>query len=128
MKPKIVLSGVNLRQSGTLVIFREALTSLQRLHGDNFEIVALVKSRELFNTPGVTYIEFPHIVKSWFARLRFEYWTAPRIRPRKWEAGRNQRSAGWMQRSSRAPRRFEDAAQIFPVATVVERYGEPFHL
>ena len=88
MKPRIVLSGVNLRESGTLVIFREALASLEREYGDRFDIVALVKSRELFDTPGVTYIEFPHIVGSWLARLRFEYWSAraisAQLKPKLW--------------------------------------------
>jgi len=88
MKPKIVLSGVNIRESGTLVIFREALASLAREYGDRFEIVALVKSRQLFDTPGVTYLEFPHIVGSWPARLRFEYWSArgisAELKPKLW--------------------------------------------
>jgi glycosyltransferase involved in cell wall biosynthesis len=87
-KPVVVLSGVSLRESGTLVLYREALSSLERLYGDHVEIVAMVKSRDLFDTPGVTYMEFPHIMHSWLARLWFEYWTSKgisrRLRPRLW--------------------------------------------
>ena len=84
----IVLSGVTLRESGSVVVFREALASLEREFGDQFEIVALVKSRELFDTPRVRYIEFPWIVNSWFARLYFEYWLARgisnKLKPKLW--------------------------------------------
>jgi hypothetical protein len=52
------------------------------------EIVALVKSRDLFDTPQVTYMEFPHIMHSWLARLWFEYRSAKciskRLKPRLW--------------------------------------------
>lgn len=87
-KPVVVLSGVTLRESGTLVMYREALSSLERLYGDRVEIVALVKSRDLFDTPRVTYMEFPHIMHSWLARLWFEYRSAKgiskRLKPRLW--------------------------------------------
>ena len=87
-KPVVVLSGVTLRESGSLVIFTDALGSLERTYSDRYEIVALVKSRDLFDTPRVTYMEFPHIMHSWLARLWFEYWSArgisARLKPRLW--------------------------------------------
>lgn len=87
-KPRVVLSGVNLREGGSLSIFRDALTSLRPYAAGKYEIVALVKSRELFDTPGVTYLEFPTIMKSWSSRVWFEYWTARKIssqlRPKLW--------------------------------------------
>src|SRR5690242_20331606 len=87
-KPRVVLSGVNIRDVGSLSIFRDALTTLQHYEFGKYEIVALVKSRDLFDTPGVTYLEFPTIMKSWSRRVWFEYWTARKIssqlRPKLW--------------------------------------------
>src|SRR5664279_2638516 len=73
MKPRIVISGVNLTEMGTLAVFRDALKSVAAEHAEQYEIVALVHRRELFDTPDVTYLEFPHIKVSWLRRLRFEY-------------------------------------------------------
>src|ERR1039457_1732276 len=82
LKPRIVLSGVNVREVGALSVFRDALASLAREHGDQYEIVALVKRRDLFDIAGVTYLEFPRIMYSWLARVRFEYWSAKEISTR----------------------------------------------
>jgi hypothetical protein len=88
VRPRIVLSGVNVREVGSLSIFRDALTSLAREYGEQYEIVALVKSRDLFDVEGVTYLEFPRIMYSWLARVRFEYWSARKIslllKPKVW--------------------------------------------
>lgn len=77
--PVIVLSGVNVREVGSLSIYRDALDTLQRDFGERYDIIALVKSRELFETPGVRYLEFPHIMRSWLARVGFEYWQVRKI-------------------------------------------------
>jgi glycosyltransferase involved in cell wall biosynthesis len=88
LKPRIVLSGVNLREMGPLAIFRDALKSLAEGHGTRFEIIALVHRRDLFDVEGVTFLEFPQIASSWLARLRFEYWSSKRIsrelKPKLW--------------------------------------------
>src|SRR5664279_2405018 len=88
VKPKIVLSGVNIREVGGLSVFRDALASLTRDYGDRYEIVALVMRRDLFDIAEVTYLEFPQIMRSWLARVRFEYWSArkisARLQPRLW--------------------------------------------
>jgi glycosyltransferase involved in cell wall biosynthesis len=73
VKPKIVISGVNLVDLGPLAIFREALGSLVQACGDRYEIVALVHREAALGTAGVTYFEFPGIKGSWFKRLYFEY-------------------------------------------------------
>jgi glycosyltransferase involved in cell wall biosynthesis len=87
-KPVIVLSGVNIREAGSLSIYRDAVDTLQREHGETYTIVALVKSRELFHTPGVRYLEFPKVSCSWLARVWFEYWSAKDIsrdlKPKLW--------------------------------------------
>jgi len=88
MKPRIVLSGVNLVNMGPLNIFREALQSLVRICGDEYEVIAIVHRRELFDIPGITYIEFPAIKSSWLRRLWLEYGAlktlSKRLSPKLW--------------------------------------------
>ena len=88
LKPRIVLSGVNVREVGALSVFRDALATLAREHGDRYEIVALVTRRELFDITGVTYFEYPRIMHSYLARVHFEYWSSreisARLKPRLW--------------------------------------------
>jgi hypothetical protein len=75
MRQRIVLSGVNLVDMGPLHIFREALQSLVRAYGDEYEVIAIVHRCALFDIPHVRYIEFPKIKSSWLRRLWFEYAT-----------------------------------------------------
>ena len=88
LKPTIVLSGVNVREVGALSVFRDALTTLAREYGDRYEIVALVARRGLFDIAGVTYLEYPRIMHSYLARVRFEYWSSKeisvRLKPKLW--------------------------------------------
>lgn len=90
MKPRLVISGVNLTEAGPLSVFKDALSSLVRLYADRYEIVALVHSRSLFELQDVTYLEFPKTKLSWWRRLRFEYWTcralSEKLRPHLWLA------------------------------------------
>jgi glycosyltransferase involved in cell wall biosynthesis len=79
VKPRIVLSGVNLVDMGPLSVFKEALQSLAETQGDQYDIVALVHRQILFDVPGITYIEFPEVKSSWLRRLRFEYITCKRL-------------------------------------------------
>jgi glycosyltransferase involved in cell wall biosynthesis len=87
-KPRVVLSGVNLRDMGPLAVFRDALKSLAAEYGEHFEIVALIHRRSLFDVEGVTYVEYPEVASSWLARLRFEYWSckkiSQRLKPKVW--------------------------------------------
>jgi glycosyltransferase involved in cell wall biosynthesis len=73
VKPRIVLSGVNLTEMGPLAVFRDALDSVAAEHGKYYEIIALVHRRDLFDTQDVTYLEFPNVKSSWLRRLHFEY-------------------------------------------------------
>lgn len=73
MKPSIVVSGVNLVDFGPLSVFRDALQSLVHHCGFSHEIIALVHTEALVAVPGITYLEFPKIKRSWFRRLHFEY-------------------------------------------------------
>ena len=65
---------------GPLAVFRDALASLALEYGDRYEIIALVHRRALFETEDVTYLEFPQIASSWFARLRFKFRSSRELR------------------------------------------------
>ena len=71
-----------MREVGALSIFRDAMASLVGEYGDKYEIVALVNRRDLFDIEGVTYFEYPRIMHSYLARVRFEYWSARKISTR----------------------------------------------
>lgn len=75
MKPRIVVSGVNLIEGGPLSVLHDALTELSAHWSECYEIIALVHDRKLFNIPGITWLEFPQVKSSWLRRLRFEYWS-----------------------------------------------------
>jgi glycosyltransferase involved in cell wall biosynthesis len=79
LKPKIVISGVNLIDFGPLAVFRDSLQALHSQFSSDYEIVALVHTQELLNVTGVTYIEFPMVKGSWMSRLRFEYLQCKRL-------------------------------------------------
>jgi glycosyltransferase involved in cell wall biosynthesis len=74
VRPRIVLSGVNITAMGALAVFGDALESLAAEYSSRYDIVALVNSKSLFDIPGVTFIEYPAIKSSRLKRLRFEYW------------------------------------------------------
>lgn len=73
IKPRIVLSGVNLTEMGPLAVFRDALASVAAEYSKHYEIIAIVHRRDLFDTRDVTYFEFPSVKSSWLRRLHFEY-------------------------------------------------------
>lgn len=74
MKPKIVVSGVNIRKGGTLTIMRQCLKWLSEsgLQKD-YEIVAIVHNKNLYPYNGISFIEYPDSIRSWWKRLRYEY-------------------------------------------------------
>jgi glycosyltransferase involved in cell wall biosynthesis len=74
VKPRIVVSGVNFVEAGPLSIFRDALQELSSNFSDRYEIIALVHSRDLFEIPHITVLEFPGVKPFWLRRLWFEYW------------------------------------------------------
>lgn len=81
-RSRIVLSGVNLTEMGPLACFQDALASLARHAHSHNEIVAIVHKTELFDVPGIRFVEYPAIKASWLRRLRFEYWDLWRISSR----------------------------------------------
>lgn len=78
-KKRIVVSGVNIISLGPLAVFKDALHSLAADFGHDYEIIALVHDRSLFDIPHIQFIDFPHIKSSWLSRIRFEYWTCRRL-------------------------------------------------
>ena len=73
MKPRLVVSAVNLVEGGTLSIAQDALQVLSERYADRYEIVALVHRRSLFSAENITYLERPAVKGSWLRRLWFEY-------------------------------------------------------
>ena len=73
MKPRIVVSAVNFVEGGPLAVAQDALRVLSEQYADQYDIVALVHRRELYEANDVTYLEFPEVKLSWGRRLRFEY-------------------------------------------------------
>ena len=73
LKPLIVLSGVNFVEGGPLTVFANALQTLSTSFLDRFAVTALVHRAELYSAPGINFLEFPDVKKSWLRRLYFEY-------------------------------------------------------
>jgi len=73
LRPRIVVSGVNLVEAGPLAVFKDALSALADHFADEFDLIALVYRRDLFDLPQVRLIEFPDVKSSWIRRLHFEY-------------------------------------------------------
>jgi glycosyltransferase involved in cell wall biosynthesis len=74
MKQRIVLSGVNITTMGAMAVYKDALQSLASEYANQYEIVALVHDRLLFDIPHVKYLEFPGVKTSKLRRLKFEFW------------------------------------------------------
>lgn len=72
-KKHLVVSAVNLIEGGTLTILRECLQAASRELSEHWEITALVHKSSLVDVPGIKYIEYPEIKKSWISRIKFEY-------------------------------------------------------
>ena len=76
-KTKIVISGVNMVDSGILSIFQEMIIAFGKR--DDVKVICLVNNKQLFShvtSNNIKYIEFSHIKKSWLNRLFFEFITS----------------------------------------------------
>jgi glycosyltransferase involved in cell wall biosynthesis len=72
-KPVVVVSAVNVVELGTLSVLKDALSVLSACYGRQYDLVAVVHRRDLFDLPGVRFLEYPSIKPSWLRRLKFEY-------------------------------------------------------
>ncbi|MDH7446369.1 glycosyltransferase [Aquimarina sp. 2201CG14-23] len=73
MKKKIVISAINFDSGGPLSIMQDCLSELSRNHTSDYEIIALVNSKKLYEISNIEYIEFPLSKKNWIFRLYYEY-------------------------------------------------------
>jgi glycosyltransferase involved in cell wall biosynthesis len=73
MKPVVVVSAVNVVELGPLSILKDALNVLSACYSREYDLVAVVHRRNLFDIPGIRFLEYPSIKSSWLKRLKFEY-------------------------------------------------------
>lgn len=88
MKKVIVVSAVNFVSGGPLSILKECLAELSANYAHQYEIIALVHSKNLLTYRNVTFLEFPLSKKSWLLRLYYEYvgfyFLSKKLRPDFW--------------------------------------------
>jgi len=71
---RIVISGPNCTEGGILFVMKDLLKEIVKY--DEFEIIALIHSKSLFEESeykNIEFIEFPNLKKSWFNRIYYEY-------------------------------------------------------
>lgn len=67
-------------EGGILTVFREVINAFSDM--EDIELICLVNNKSLFapsNHKNINFIEYPEIKKSWFSRLKFEYFTCKEI-------------------------------------------------
>lgn len=74
MTKRLVVSAVNFSEGGPLTALRDCLAAAAHSLASEWEIIALVHDRTLFDTGRVQYIEFPDAKRSWLRRIHLEYW------------------------------------------------------
>lgn len=74
LKKRLVISAVNFTEGGPLTALRDCLSAAHSSLSDDWEIIALVHDRRLFDIPRVKFIEFPRSKFSWLSRLYHEFW------------------------------------------------------
>lgn len=76
---RLVVSGVNLVEGGTLRVLQDFLVAASQELGRDWEIIALVHDRARLTPSRAKLIEVPWSKRSWLARLFFEWWVSSRI-------------------------------------------------
>jgi glycosyltransferase involved in cell wall biosynthesis len=74
IKKRLVVSAVNFTEGGPFTVLRDCLTTASDCLSNEWEIIALVHDRRLFDLPRVQFIEFPQAKRSWLKRLYLEFW------------------------------------------------------
>ena len=78
-KFKVVLSGVNINEAGQLKVFKEMINAFLK---KDVHLICIVNNILLFKSydnQKLEFIEFPEIKKSWFSRLKFEFFDVKKI-------------------------------------------------
>ncbi|MCP4650712.1 MAG: glycosyltransferase family 4 protein [PVC group bacterium] len=70
---KIVVSAINISDGGALSILKECLGYLSSNLANEYEIIALVNNKAIFDYKNIKFYSFPKSKKSWLARLYYEY-------------------------------------------------------
>lgn len=72
-KKLIVISAINFTEGGPLSILKDSLTYASKHLADQYDVIALVHSKTLFDIPNVKIMEYPNSKKSWVSRLYYEW-------------------------------------------------------
>jgi len=70
---KLVVSAINISEGGALSILKECLGYLSDNLSNEYEIIALVNNKDIFDYKNIEFYSFPKSKKSWLARLYYEY-------------------------------------------------------
>ncbi|RYZ96245.1 MAG: glycosyltransferase family 1 protein, partial [Sphingobacteriaceae bacterium] len=88
---KIVVSGVNLTDSGKLSVLQDCLSTLKQIKTQKkLDVTVLVHRTQLVKDyqDDFTIIEYPEVKSSWFKRINFEYFHSKtlslQIKPHLW--------------------------------------------
>ena len=73
MKKRVVISAVNINEGGTLTVLIDCLKAAEKALSNDWEIIALVCSKNIIESERIVFFEFPDIKKSWFKRLWIEW-------------------------------------------------------
>ena len=79
LKKTLVISAINIHEGGPLTALKDCLNSAHRTLGQNYEIIAFVHKKSLFNNNNIKFIEFPASKKSWLLRIYYEYFKFKKI-------------------------------------------------
>lgn len=75
----VVVSAVNFSEGGPLTVLQESLAAAVETLPAEWRITALVHRKDLISHPRVTTLEYPQSKRSWFTRLRFEWFEFKRL-------------------------------------------------
>jgi len=85
---RLVVSAVNFSEGGPLTALRDCLAAAAHSLSSEWEIIALVHDRKLFDVDRVRFIEFPGAKRSWLSRIHHEFWRfhalSRQLRPDVW--------------------------------------------
>ncbi|ARK09905.1 glycosyltransferase [Fibrella sp. ES10-3-2-2] len=88
IKRLIVISGINMTDSGKLSILNDCINYLSEHFSTEWRIIALVPQLGLLSAPNIEYIQFPLSKKRWIYRLYYEYiyfyFLSRRLKPYLW--------------------------------------------
>lgn len=74
MTRRLVISALNIKAGGSLVVLRDCLASAGQILDSDWEIIALVHDQKLFDVPKARFLEYRLGRLSWLKRLYIEYW------------------------------------------------------